>query len=256
MRQPDKSGRRTDQFLYRTVSRKIREMIDAGTYATGTQLPSAGELAADFGVSMITIRRAIRDLSLEGLLVGRQGLGVFVASRRKIVRVLKPRKCVSIEDDLRKIGLKPSMRVLQLALADPNDGDPFQLGDLGVGYRVEKVILADDEPIALDSLWLTKEVAEAIMPKIRDQFVIPLVEALKGFDRFEYQFESSTATDEQAALLEITPGFAVTYCRYVAFRKDSKPLVVGCSVTRADVVAYRFSMERDVRERGRRTRKQ
>lgn len=94
-------------------------------------------MADYFGVSTITIRRAIRDLSFEGLLVGRQGLGVFVANRRRIVRVLSPNKGVSFEDDLRKIGLIPSMRVLQLTLADPNNGDPFELGGwaLAIGSR-------------------------------------------------------------------------------------------------------------------------
>ncbi|WP_456728113.1 GntR family transcriptional regulator [Bradyrhizobium sp. USDA 3364] len=250
MRQLDRSGRGTgsDRFLYRSVSRKLRDLIDAGTYATGTQLPSAGDLARDFGVSMITIRRAIRDLSLEGILVGRQGLGVFVAKRRRIVRLLSPSKTVPFEDDLRKLGLTPGVRLLQVALTDPNDGDPFQLGALGVGYRVERIILADDEPICLDSLWFPKEVGEALMPKVREQLMMPFIEALKAFDHFEYQFEGATATEEQAALLEVTPGFPVLNCRTVAFRKDGTPLVVGCTVARADRIVYRFSLEANVRE--------
>ncbi|WP_426441286.1 GntR family transcriptional regulator [Bradyrhizobium genosp. P] len=260
MRQLDRSGRGAegDRFLYRSVSRKLRDLIDAGTYATGTQLPSAGDLARDFGVSMITIRRAIRDLSLEGLLVGRQGLGVFVANRRRIVRVLSPSKSLPFEDELRKLGLIPGVRLLQVTLTDPNDGDPFQLGTLGVGYRVERIILADDEPICLDSLWLPKEVGEALMPKIRERFMMPFVEALKGFDHFEYQFEGATATEEQAAFLEVTPGFPVLNCRSVGFRKDGTPLLVGCTVTRADRIVYRFSLGTNVRERSRprRTRKQ
>lgn len=69
------------------------------------------------------------------------------------------------------------------------------------------------------------------MPKIRDQFVMPLIEALKAFGHFEYQFEGDTATEEQAALLQVTPGFPVLNCRSVAFRKDSTPLLVACTVS-------------------------
>ena len=79
---------RNAQFLYRVVSQTLRERIANGPYQHGSRIPGVDELAKEFGVSTITVRRAIRDLTLEGMVIGRRGLGLFVASRPRIVRML------------------------------------------------------------------------------------------------------------------------------------------------------------------------
>ena len=76
----------TGKFLYRTVARALRGRVGDGTYAPGSRIPTEDELVREFGVSGITVRRAIRDLTTEGLLLGRQGLGIFVTDQRRIVR--------------------------------------------------------------------------------------------------------------------------------------------------------------------------
>ncbi|MGY3372005.1 DNA-binding GntR family transcriptional regulator [Bradyrhizobium sp. GM2.4] len=231
-----------DGFLYSSVSRKLKNLIDLGTYKPGAQLPSAIELAKEFGVSTITIRRAIRDLSLEGRLIGRQGLGVFVASKRKIVRVIE----MDYEDTFRKAGVKLGIRVLQLTLTDGSDDGPVELGKLGTGYRLDKIILADDEPVVLDSTWFPKKFGDLLIPRIREQMVTSLMEAHTTFDHIDYQIEGSTATEEQAALLKVVPGFPVLGVQYTAIGKGDTPLFVGGSVSRSDHLVYQFRTRQKV----------
>ena len=66
--------------LYRAVGRSLRESIQAGIHPPGSMLPSETALAAAFGVSMGTLRKAVDDLVGQGLLVRRQGRGTFVAA--------------------------------------------------------------------------------------------------------------------------------------------------------------------------------
>lgn len=225
-----------DGFLYRSVSRKLRNLIDGGTYKPGAQLPSAVELARDFGVSTITIRRAIRDLSLEGRLVGRQGLGVFVASKRRIVRVIG----LDYEDTFRKAGLKLSIQVLQLTLVDSTNGGPIELEKSDMGYRLDKIILADDEPVVLDTTWFPNKFADVLIPKIRERLITPLIEAHAEFEHMDYQVEGSTATEEQAALLKVVPGFPVLAMQYNAIGRGGEELFVGRAISRADHFVYQF----------------
>lgn len=65
--------------LHQQVSRQIREKILAGDLCQGDSLPSIRALARDHRISVITVQRAYEDLGREGLLVARQGKGVFVA---------------------------------------------------------------------------------------------------------------------------------------------------------------------------------
>jgi len=65
--------------LHQQVSRQIREKILAGDLRQGDSLPSIRALARDHHISVITVQRAYEDLGREGLLLARQGKGMFVA---------------------------------------------------------------------------------------------------------------------------------------------------------------------------------
>jgi DNA-binding FadR family transcriptional regulator len=57
----------------------LRRRIVGGELAEGAQLPSSAALQAEHGVSSTVVRDALNTLKAEGLVVGQQGKGVFVA---------------------------------------------------------------------------------------------------------------------------------------------------------------------------------
>ena len=62
------------------VTERLKDMIISGAYKSGEKLPNEASLCEMFGVSRITIREAIKKLSMMGLLDIRQGKGTFVKS--------------------------------------------------------------------------------------------------------------------------------------------------------------------------------
>jgi DNA-binding FadR family transcriptional regulator len=56
----------------------LRERIRSGAYPPGTMLPSEPRLGQEFGVARETVRRAVRELRIEGLVVIRKGVGTRV----------------------------------------------------------------------------------------------------------------------------------------------------------------------------------
>lgn len=58
----------------------LREQIRSGVLEPGDRVPYTSELMATYGVSRSTVYEALRDLTKEGLITGRQGLGRFVSS--------------------------------------------------------------------------------------------------------------------------------------------------------------------------------
>ncbi|MBH5392166.1 GntR family transcriptional regulator [Bradyrhizobium diversitatis] len=229
-----------DQFLYRSVSRKLRALVGTDKYGPGAQLPSAQDLAKEFGVSTITIRRAIRDLILEGHLVGRQGRGVFVASRRKITRrLLKEDGISTLEDDLRKAGMKPSIQELDLTLAPSGDDKGLDRNNAGIGYRLDRIVLADDEPVALDRIWFPRHLVDP--SQLRGHLERSIIQVRNSeFDHIDFCIEGSTATEEQAAFLKIVTGFPVLVIRFALIGTDGRPLFVGRTIARADRFEYQF----------------
>jgi DNA-binding LacI/PurR family transcriptional regulator len=77
----------TDEPLYLRIQRIIEEQILQGKLPAGSQLPGERELARQFGVSQMTVNRAIQELVRKGRLYRRSGAGTFVTDPLQPVRV-------------------------------------------------------------------------------------------------------------------------------------------------------------------------
>src|SRR5581483_2881761 len=70
--------------MYLQIMEQIKQRIAVGNWASGQAIPSIRQLAADIGVSVITVKRAYLELEREGVIVTRQGKGCFVASDAEV----------------------------------------------------------------------------------------------------------------------------------------------------------------------------
>jgi len=75
---------------YQQVANALRAAILTRKLAPGEKLPSGNELAVRYGVARMTVQQAIRLLRDEGLIVSRQGSGVFVRERTARAIALRP----------------------------------------------------------------------------------------------------------------------------------------------------------------------
>ena len=66
--------------LYQQIKSLLVTGLETGQWQPGQPIPSETELAARFGVSQGTVRKAIDEMAAENLLVRRQGKGTFVAT--------------------------------------------------------------------------------------------------------------------------------------------------------------------------------
>lgn len=63
---------------YKAISAAIREAIVAGKYKKGQRVPSEAQLSRTFDTSRLTVGRALRELTVEGLIERRAGSGTYV----------------------------------------------------------------------------------------------------------------------------------------------------------------------------------
>jgi GntR family transcriptional regulator len=232
----------TGRFLYRSVAQALRERSASGRYRPGQRIATVEELADEFGVSSITVRRAVRDLTLEGVLIGRQGLGVFVANRQRIVRWLTSDRIAPIEKDIEAAGMRPGLQEISMSLISGDEEAPAGLvRSNALVYRLERILLADDQPVALDTLWLPKPLGDKLNPALRGHFVMSMLQARGiSFDHIDFRFEAATASEHQAALLHVVTGFPLLVIRFSPILRTGRMLLAGRTVTRADRFTYEF----------------
>ena len=66
---------------YVKIQQYVTDRIDSGEYAVGSQIPTETELAKQFGVSRITANKAIKELSVKGILKRTRGSGTYVCPK-------------------------------------------------------------------------------------------------------------------------------------------------------------------------------
>lgn len=137
------------QPLYKQLVRELRAGIQNGTYPEGSKLPTELELSVQYGVSRITVRSALKELSKENLVVSKQGKGTFVG-RKKMSRNLS--LATSFTQACREMGRTPGAKVLKWGMEDATEADIEALAlprDSQV-VSIERVRYADGVPISVE----------------------------------------------------------------------------------------------------------
>ena len=73
---------------YKKVQKDLKKSIMDGTYGVGDMLPSENTLAKQHSLSRMTIRHALKNLEIEGLIYRQKGKGSFVGFKRKSIELL------------------------------------------------------------------------------------------------------------------------------------------------------------------------
>jgi GntR family transcriptional regulator len=120
-----------------------------GAASPGDALPTEAALCARFNVSRMTVRQAVQELSVAGLVDRQRGRGTFVAARPMHRR---PGVFLSFTEEMARRGMTATSRMVSAGI---DSARPEELADLRLAegadvVRVERVRLADGVPIAFE----------------------------------------------------------------------------------------------------------
>lgn len=199
------------------IATELRRQVTSGDLVAGAVLPSEADLAGSYGVSRVTVRKALEVLRDEGLVGSRQGFGWFVAAPvvRRSLGTLS-----TIEADLAAQGREPIRQILSFRFRDPElDGDD----DL----EVVRVNLADGQPFALVTVWCPADLGRALSRDDveRSTFYDVLPVELASVDQ---TIRAAVADDRDADVLGIPVGSPLL----VALRVSRDP--AGAAFLRAE----------------------
>ena len=156
--------------LYVSVARTLMREIMAGRLPDGARLPPEREMAAEMGVAVGTLRRALADLAERGLLDRRQGSGNYIRAGAEIAGVY-----AFFRLERPGGGGVPSVRVLSLSRAPKPAGAP-PFGPSPEAQRLRRLRHLDDTPAALEEIWLDAARVPEASPALREA---PLYHALR-----------------------------------------------------------------------------
>jgi GntR family transcriptional regulator len=229
------------QSRYGAVAAALRQRVVGGEWPPGTALPAEGRLAAEHGVALGTVRRALELLVEQGLIERRHGRGTFVrgglsgAGMLRFFRfgagdgevpasqILARQPVVASAEVARRLGIARGDSILRLLRLRSLSGQPRLLEDIWLPLPLFKGLV--DVPLAQ---W-----GDLLYPLFVERCGVSVARATD-----EIGFAPLTAP--QARALELSaghPGVTVTRQAY-----DLAGRCIEMRVTRGDAFAFHYSI--------------
>jgi GntR family transcriptional regulator len=232
--------------MHHQVYLDLRRSLDDGTRLAGDRLPPERELAGHYGVSLITVRRALSELVQQGRIERTRGRGTFVL-RPRLERDIASR--ASFADEMQERGLDPETRLISARPESASVAVAMAL-ELEVGsptVYLERLRLAGGEPYLLEQVHLPAERFPGLLASdlehaslyelLATRYGTPVVRAREAL-------EPVLLHAREARLLAQRRGAAALLVEGIAFTADDSPIEFGRTYVRGD--RSRYYVERDV----------
>lgn len=225
-------GTATSQPLYKEVKSRITRSLIAGEWKPGAAIPSESRLAAQFQVSVGTIRKAIDELVAEKIVIRQQGRGTFVTIHTE------DRQFYYFFHIVSKDGGKepPTHELLSLQTIKADAETASQLGlkrDERV-HRIHNVLKLAGAPVIFDELRVAAaRFADLNATKFaaRDGTIYGLYQARYGINvvRISERLSAALPPARIARVLDISAGSPVLVIKRVAYTYHDEPVELRTS---------------------------
>ena len=225
--------------LYHQLMTRLLEDIEQGTYPVGSRIPPEHQLEELYNVSRVTVRRALAELTADGLLEKKQGKGTFVSTPR-ISQDLK--SIHSFHDACKQNGFFGGTEVVHILETEADAADIEEL-KLRAGDRVLetlRICTADGVPVVLEknhfsmaySYLENENLSGSLYNVLRDYGIEPR--------QATHDISMAFATESQAKMLGVEPGAPLMRLHEVVYDQKGRPLHNSLQLIRGDRFVFRI----------------
>ena len=215
---------------YEAIAADIRRSIEDGTLKPGDKLPTVVEFCELYSVSKITVKRAIEQITEEGLITSRRGSGTYVKDTAGLPGQAffqgKNDRAQGFSYEHR--GEKVTSVVYDFSIVNPPADIAAQLGiaEDDFAYHIVRVRQADEKPIVIEYTYMPLELIPGLKKK-------DLYGSVYHFIR--RTIRAVAATEEEAERLDTKPGSPLLELTQIGFLDSG--------------AAFEYSVSRNVGDR-------
>jgi len=220
--------------VHMQISEMLIREIAAGRLADGARLPPERDMAAELGIAVGTLRRALADLTQRALLERVHGSGNYVRARGDMQGVYAFFRLERIGGG----GLPTADLISIETMEKPFDLPPFGTSDMA--HRIRRVRRLDGTPAALEEIWLDGSRAEALSADDLSESLYLHYRTTLGFSiaRIEDRVSIAPAPDWAPEAFGARPPELCGYIERVAWAGDGESVEFSRSWFDTGVARY------------------
>lgn len=193
--------------LYRQLYNEIKYAVETGVYKSGEQIPSEDKLREMYGISRVTVRKALDDLTEDNILVKKHGKGTFVTKADYVENTAGAEG--SFTKSCQLMGAVPGTEIL---LQQNEKAGKRLAGILGVPQgseilHIERLRSVNSVPAILESDYFTEEFQFLRTLDLRGKSLLQIIKEYgrRSICQFQDTMDIDSADPRQAKLLGCEP---------------------------------------------------
>lgn len=231
--------------LYEQLKQAVKEDIRRLVYRPGDRMPSEAELETKYQVSRITVRRAVKELCEEGILVRKQGKGTFVLDNSNYRR-LDQEGSHGFHDFLEKNGKKVTVDILEKSVihVKPSYARDLQINPQDDVVYLKRVMYADETPVMIDTSYLPAKRFPGIYDKLEGNLALfRLLKQEYGVIQEKYYkvLKVQKANKEMSRLLGCRVGDPMFDLFKITYDVAGNPQIISVSILKGENTYYAIS---------------
>lgn len=233
--------------LYYQLQEIIKEKINNKEYQANDLIPSETELCKTYGVSRITVRKAIMDLVQKGILYRERGLGTFVSESPEPSNL---KGVHGFTEEILKLNQRPSAKLLECKIKKPTIyvSKKLNISKDDLVIAIKRLRSVDDKPYFSEIIYfpylkvygIEKENLEnSIYSILNDKFKLKIVKAIETL-------EPVILDEFEGKMLKVKPSSAGLRVERIGYINDNEIIEYSMHIVRGDKCKYSIERTSDV----------
>ncbi|MCB2179933.1 GntR family transcriptional regulator [bacterium] len=224
---------------YKQLVNILRESMANGSLRPSDQLPSEAQLCERYGVSPMTVRRAINILVDQGFVITEQGRGTFV----KPIAMGSAAFHLSELQDLLTDEMNTTVKVLEVRIvkATKRTARKLEIKEGQKAVYIRRILLSEGIPALYHREYL---IYDPTRPIVETELEVTALQRLFSgtgetiLKRGEISMEATLVNEEEAKILQVNQPMAAFCFEHLFFDFDDKPISWGWFISRADLLRF------------------
>lgn len=215
--------------LYQQIKALITRSLQEGEWKPGELIPSEADLAARFGVSQGTVRKAIDELAADKLLMRRQGRGTFVATHHEEEVKFRFLRLVSDAEPDRPGAMQRQFLACHRVRASADVVRVLGIKGGDMVLEIRRILQLDGEPVVYEEIYLPGAAFRGLTAERLEEYKGPLYALFESefgtrMVRAEEKLRAVNADAAEAELLKVAPGTALLSVERLAYSYGDQPV--------------------------------
>lgn len=232
--------------LYIQVKQKITQELMSGNWRAGDLIPSEIELAQSYQVSQGTVRKAIDELSIEKILIRRQGKGTYVTTHNEEQIQLRFLRLTSSKGNKEK--LESQLLSFEKTRVNSYVANRLNLRPGSSVFKIKRVLTFARKPLILDEIYISTIPFKGLNAEMINQkkgSLYRLYESNYGIQMLnaDEKIKAVSAEAEVSKLLNIKKGHPILGIERVSYTYGNKPIEWRLGLCLTDEYHYQTELE-------------